>query len=117
MYSTNDSSALAKIFLERIVARRRIQHPLSWRSLNAPPRWGFFAVWYASRVAQLAIHKDGLACQSTIVLCSDSPWQSGSDSRDLLRAGLRHGGRSGGGSGGEHFKTTAHMRVQWDRRA
>jgi hypothetical protein len=49
--------------------------------------------------------------------CSDSPWQSGSDSRDLLRAGLRHGGRSGGGSGGERFNTTAHIRVQWDRRA
>jgi hypothetical protein len=29
MYSTNDSSAPAKISLERIVARRRIQHPLS----------------------------------------------------------------------------------------
>ena len=61
--------------------------------------------------------RTGCECQSTIALCSDSPWQSGSDSRDLLRAGLRHGGRSGGGSGGERFNTTAHMRVQWDRRA
>ncbi len=71
MHSTDESSTLARFFLEDMVARPFFTAGFSTRchsSLLKPhPGGALREIWYASRVGQLAIHEDGAGeYQSTV---------------------------------------------------